>query len=286
MFMTEIKIGLALGGGGARGLAHIGVLKVLLEEGISINFLSGTSMGGVIASAYAVGYSPDQLYEEAIRMTQLRQLIRLVDPAPARRGLLEGNRVKAYLAKFIGSGKTFLDTRYPLSLCAVDINPGQEVMLSEGDLLPAVFSTVTVPGLFAPISLGKHILVDGGVLNNVPADLVQNLGANFVIAVDVMTFDQSIPTQDEGNIKHSSPFLVPEFFMEFYQAMQLMVAAQTKLKLEKAKPDVIIQPGIPNDINMFLGFTHATEIISAGERAARDMMPSIHEKLRILLHSI
>jgi NTE family protein len=278
--MIDKKIGLALGGGGARGLAHIGVLKVLQEVGIPIFALSGTSMGGVIAAAFAVGYSPEQLYEEAMRATQLRQLVRLVDPTPARHGLMEGNRVKAYLRKLIGKDKTFADIQLPLAICAVDINSAEEVILSEGELLPALFATISVPGIFSPAKIGERLLVDGGVLNNVPADLVQGLGAEFVIAVDVWSNLGLNALDDQENITQPFPFPVPGFFQDFYQAMLIMVSAQTAQKLKKANPEIIIQPNIPLDISVFFGFPRAVEIIAAGEKAAREALPEIRKKLR------
>ena len=117
------KIGLALSGGGARGLAHIGVLKVLEQEGIPIDCLAGTSMGGLIAAAYAAGLSPDFLEQEAVHMGSVRQLLTLAEPPLPRRGLFEGQKVSEYLRGHLGE-RTFDDLRMPLALVAVDLDGG------------------------------------------------------------------------------------------------------------------------------------------------------------------
>jgi len=146
MNMAKIKVGLALGGGGARGLAHIGVLKVLEREGIQIDCLAGTSIGGVIAAAFAQGRTAEELEAEATKFSKVRHLVSLLDPNPARRGFLEGNRVRKYLLSLFGPDQSFENLKIPLILNAVDLNTCAEIAISEGPLLPAIYGTIAVPG--------------------------------------------------------------------------------------------------------------------------------------------
>jgi NTE family protein len=139
--MNRPVVGLTLSGGGARGLAHIGVLKVLERRAVPIDCISGASMGGVLAAAYASGLSPQMLESLALRMARLRRLVRLVDLRPPRRGLLAGTKLRSYLAQFIPPGLTFADLRLPLALEAVDLRTGEEVALAEGPVLDAALAT-------------------------------------------------------------------------------------------------------------------------------------------------
>jgi len=180
------KVGLALSGGGARGLAHIGVLKVLEQEGVPIDYLAGASMGGLIAAGYAAGLIPDFLEQEALRMGNIRRLLALADRSLPRRGLFEGQKVRQYLAGHLGD-RTFDDLRLPLALVAVDLNGGREVILRDGPVVDAVRATISLPGVFTPVERDGQLLVDGGLLNNLPADVVRQMGADVVIAVDVST---------------------------------------------------------------------------------------------------
>ncbi|MEA3374699.1 MAG: patatin-like phospholipase family protein, partial [Chloroflexota bacterium] len=178
------KVGLALSGGGARGLAHIGVLKVLEQAGVPVDFLAGTSMGGLIAAAYAAGLSPEFMEQEALRMASLRRLLALADPTMLQGGLFEGQKVREYLSDHLGDC-TFDQLRLPLTLVSVDLNSGETVYLNQGRVADAVRATIALPGLFTPVERGGQLLVDGGLLNNLPTDVVRRMGADVVIAVDV-----------------------------------------------------------------------------------------------------
>ena len=142
--MSRPWIGLALSGGGAHGLAHIGVLSVLERRHIPIDCLSGASMGGLIAAAYASGMTPSMLATLALRMSRVRRLIRLVDLRPPHRGLLAGTKLRAFLGQFIPPEMTFADLRLPLALEAVDLRSGEEVALTDGPVLDAVMATSSV----------------------------------------------------------------------------------------------------------------------------------------------
>jgi NTE family protein len=272
--MDKPKIGLALSGGGLRGFVHIGILKVFEEAHLPIDFISGTSMGGIIAAAYASGIPMNEMEEIALKLSNLRELMKLVDPSPQRRGLLEGQRVHDFLAKLF-IDRTFETLKIPLAIPAVDIIQSREVVFTHGLVLPALMATTAVPGLFAPVKIGQYRLIDGGILNNLPVDCVRSLGANFVIAVDAQPDPfQEKPWQEQEDPPHF-PLPLPSFFLDFYRAELIMIAEITQRKLKETCPEVFLRPPIPNDIMMFLGFHRIREVINAGEECAREALAKI-----------
>jgi NTE family protein len=275
------RLGLALGGGGARGLVHIGVLKVLEAEGIPVACVAGTSMGGIIAAGYATGISAAEMEQHALHLSKMRELVKLVDVARPRRGLLQGERVRSYLVDFIGKEKTFDDCLLPLALCAVDLQHACPVTIRQGNLLQAVLATIAVPGLFPPQILNGQQLVDGGVLNNVPADLARMLGGEIVLAVDPGIDPTQEPPFQEMLAKSHFPVGIPEFFVDLYRAGLMMSYTITQQRLKETQPDLVLNPPIPADITMFLGFTRAAEVIAIGEQAARQALPELRKLLLI-----
>lgn len=266
------KLGLALGGGGARALAHIGVLKVLDQEKIPVHCLSGTSMGGVIAAAYAAGMPASKIETETLRITRLGELAKLIDISLPRRGLIEGDRVDEYLEELFGQDLTFADLQRPLALAAVDLVTGREVTLREGSVIRAVRASGALPGFFVPVDLGEYRLVDGGALNNVPADLVRQLGAAIVLALDV-----SLNVHDD---KAWEKVGLPAIIRNMWRADAITIAALTEIKLARAQPELILRPDIPADIGTLNGFGQAREVIAAGERAAREILPRLRQLLQ------
>jgi NTE family protein len=273
--MVIKKVGLALSGGGARGLAHIGVLKVLEKAGVPISVMAGTSMGGLIAIAYAAGYPIAEMEDRALRFSRLKELMKLIDLTPQRRGLLEGQKVRNYIRAWLGDHLTFADLQIPTTLTTVDLNSGQEVLLSSGPILPAVFATIAIPGIFKPVIESGQLLVDGGVLDNLPIQPVQLLGANFVIAVDVHPYPQKRRQMNDNPHHHHWPIPMPDFFNDFYLSEMIMIGELTKINIEMTKPDVIIRPIIPPEISMLFGFHRADEIIRAGEDATKEKLNDI-----------
>jgi NTE family protein len=269
-------VGLALSGGGARGLAHIGVLKVLEREGISIDCLAGSSMGGIIGAAYAAGTTVAGLEKEARRMARLRELVKLVDPLPPRRGLLAGKRLRAYLSRFVDPSLTFRDLRLPLALTAVDLLSGEEIHLDQGPVIDALLATCAFPGVLPPVPSNGHWLVDGGLLNNLPVDVVRDLGAEVVIASNV-TPDS---VQENALEAPETLRLLPDFLWDSYRAITVLGRALTRIRIIDSKPEVLIQPALPSDVGIFSSFPRATEIIEIGEREADRCLPQLHEALR------
>lgn len=172
------KIGLVLSGGGSRGLAHIGVLEVLVREQIPIDFIVATSMGSIVGVLFAMGHSLVQIAEGMKAMQHSSLGIKVMGMRARQR------RVRDQLATAL-EGKTFADLTMPVSLMAVDMVHGEEVTLSEGPLLPAVLASSAVPGAFPPVKLKGMELADGGVIDSLATHVAYEQGANKVIAVDV-----------------------------------------------------------------------------------------------------
>jgi NTE family protein len=273
------KLNLALGGGGARGLAHIGVLKVLEKAGLPIGFLAGTSMGGLVGALFAAGWSAEQLEAEALALSSFRRLVKLVDLAPSRRGLLEGQRVREQLNEMLGEDLTFDQLPKKLALIAVDLCTAQEVILRQGSVVESVLATTAVPGLLPPVYSGNCQLVDGGILNNVPADVARANGKGPVVAVDVSPTFPLQPPGSSDNAEKLWPAIFPQFAQDFYTAELIMVSALTRARLQGAPPDLLIKPPIPSSISIFWGLTRAPEAIAAGEQATIQALPSIEKLL-------
>ena len=273
------KVGLALSGGGARGLAHIGVLKALEHEGIQVDCLAGTSMGGLIAAAYAAGLGSDFMEQEALRMGRLHNLLALADPSLPRRGLFEGRKVYRYLTGHLGDC-TFDDLRLPLALVAVDLHAGQEVHLNQGRVADAVRATIAIPGVLTPVERDGQLLVDGGLLNNLPADVVRSMGADVVIAADALS--------DGGAELYLIQALrrrryVPNGLVDtadvLWRSLEVMRREINHRRLAAACPEVILLPHVPPDVSILTGFSRAAEIIAAGEQAALKALPRIQSLL-------
>lgn len=278
--INEIKLGLALSGGGARGLAHIGVLRALENVNIRPDFLTGTSMGGVIAAGYAAGLSPDELEQIALKYASVRKLWGLADPTLPRRGLFHGERLLTFFDKQL-QGHTFADLRVPLTLVAVDLNSGQEVHLREGSVAEAVRTTVSVPGLLAPVEKNGQRLVDGGLLNNVPVDVVREMGADVILAVDVYTSKKGESFWQEVSHKRFLSGTVGELIAVLGDSLNLLIQQQNMNKLQNNPPDFLICPDIPVDVTIVTGYHRAADLISLGEEAASVILHDLQASLML-----
>lgn len=266
------RLGLALGGGGARGLAHIGVLKALEDAHISIDMLAGASIGGVIAAAYAAGRSPTEMEQVAFHYADPRNLMRLMDPTPFQRGLLQGKRLRTMLTDLFKPQRTFADTRLPLAITATDLPRGESVVLQDGSLVDAAMATSSVPGLWPPVLLNGRYLADGGLLNNLPVDILRQMGADVVIAVRVA------PCFPRANATILDVPFLPDFGDHFYQSILILSDTLTTYQLEKSPPEVLLTPDIPDSI-WLLGFDRPTEVIHAGKEAVHQHLPRIRSAL-------
>ncbi len=273
----NIRIGLALSGGGARGLAHIGAIRALERAGVPIDCLTGSSMGGIIAAAYACGLSPDELEQEIASFTRIRQLLRLADPGMPNAGLLRGNRLQAYFENRLGK-RTFAELERPLALIAVDLNSRQEVVFQEGSIALALRATTALPGLFMPLELEGMRLVDGGLLNNLPIDVARKMGARIVIAVDVNPHPEDISRSWDSESRWV-PNGLTRTFVVLDEAARLMMQVIQDVKMQQYPPDVIIRPNLPDGINFLAGYKRISDLVVAGEKAAEGALKEIQNLL-------
>ena len=273
---TTPKLGLALGGGGARGLAHIGVLRVLEREGIAADLITGTSMGGLVGALYASGMSLDEIETHMLGFGQrTSSLLRLMDVGLMSGALVQGARVYDLIATLLGPDRTFADLNLPVAVVATDTISGREVVLREGKVVDALRATISVPGVFAPVTYGNYRLVDGGILNNVPVDVARGMGAAIVIAVDVLP---QYSANEPGAEPAVRPITLPGtlgVMQQAYDIQMIMVSALTELRLKASPPDVMIWPDLPTDVTLFFGFKRAADIIAAGQQAAEAALPQI-----------
>ncbi len=185
MMRKKLKIGLALGSGAARGLAHIGVLKVLEKEKIPIDLIAGTSMGALVGGAYAVGMSVDEMEKIAMEV-DWKRLGRLMDFVIPRAGFINGKKVKTFI-KTLVKNKKIEELKIPFATVATDIETGEEVVIQQGSIVEAIRASASIPGIFTPVRNGGKILVDGGLVNPIPISVVKKMGAGIIIAVNVIS---------------------------------------------------------------------------------------------------
>ena len=194
-------IGIALGSGAARGWAHLGVLEALAELGLEAKVVAGTSIGALVGAVHAAG-GTDALREVVLGL-DWKELLRVADPVLPRSGLLDGRKVAAALTEFMPT-HDIESLALPFRAVATDLFSGGEVQLIAGDLLEAVRASISVPGLFTPVERGGRTLVDGGLVNPVPVSVAREMGADYVIAVDVNHYN----VEEQGPRAKPSPLLV------------------------------------------------------------------------------
>ncbi|GAA6762733.1 MULTISPECIES: patatin-like phospholipase family protein [Thermus] len=239
--------GLALSGGGARGLAHIGALEVFLEAGLDFQVVAGTSMGAIVGALFAAGLSPGEILAIA-RKTPWLGLLGL----SPREGIFSRRKLKDFLAEHLPP--TFAELKRPLAVTAVDVRSGRLLFLTQGDLPSAVLASAAYPGLLAPVEREGRLLFDGGVLDNLPVDAARLLGATEVYAVDV-TPERSLEESPRGLLALAR------------RAVDLMQLHLTSVRLSLYAPEVYVRPNLPG-----VGiedFRRLEEIAEAGREAAR-----------------
>lgn len=176
------RVGLALGGGAVRGMAHVGVLAELVQAGIPIDVVAGTSVGAVIGAFFAAGLDLAEIEYVATKI-RWRNVARPVWP---RHGLLSFEPLERTLVRLLGD-LSFSDLAVPFATVCTDMRTGTQVVISDGRLAPAVRASASVPGIVAPLEVGPYLLADGALVNNTPASVVRALGADYIIGVDIMS---------------------------------------------------------------------------------------------------
>ncbi len=180
-----VLVGLVLGGGAALGVAHVGVIRVLEKEGIPVDVVVGSSMGALIGALWASGKNADQLELVAREFEKKKSLSKLMDPGFPKSALMKGNAIERWLRKHMGT-KTFHGNRFPLKVVAYDLLQREEIVISQGSLVDAVRKSIAIPGVIAPILEDHKLIIDGGVLNPLPTNVLAGLGIKKIIAVNVL----------------------------------------------------------------------------------------------------
>lgn len=277
-----MDISLALGGGGAKGNAHIGVLRRLEKEGYKIRSIAGTSFGGLVGVLYAAGYSPKEIQAMFESMDQKSLYARSPEDGPSLLGLAGARQ---FLERVIGA-KTFDDTRIPCAVTAVDINSGVEVHLTEGSLKDAVLATIALPGIFPVQRINDWELVDGGVLNPVPVSLARILSPDLPLIAVVLNDPIDKPVT---RYNLPVPGIVPRQIAErisrislaqsldvFLRSVDISSRYVSHLRLKVDKPDVLVRPQV-HHIHL-LDNVSIEEVAQLGEDALETALPDLKRK--------
>jgi NTE family protein len=266
------KVGLALSGGAARGLAHVGVLDVLQKEGIPIDMIVGTSSGAVMGAVYAYKQDTNRMIEQALA-ANWKRMTPMIDPSFPKTGFIKGKKIKNLIASFLGGNIKFSDLKIPFACVATDIDTGEEVVINSGSVPDALRATISIPGIFTVVKYEGRYLVDGGLTTPVPVDVVKQMGADFVIAVNVN------PTVTDRMGKSSKvraeAHKEPNILQIVMQAIYITTYAVARNALVNA--DIVIEPDLGH-----IGagdFNKAGELILLGQHAAQEAIPQIKRKL-------
>jgi NTE family protein len=250
------KIGLALGGGFARGIAHIGVLRVLEEHEVPIDFIAGTSVGALIAATYASGTPLEEMQRQGYT-TRFHDFGRWT---LSRMGMASNERLEHYLHKFTPA-EFFSQMKVPLSIVATDLMTGQSVHFTEGEIGPALRASCAYPGLFLPVEYRGRVLVDGFLTETVPAEAAREMGADIVIGVHL-----------EPGLLESPPQNTIEVISRSFSIIQTAAA-----QLWHTDVDVLIEPEVHHI--QWDEFVKTPQLVAAGETATRAALPKIRAAL-------
>ena len=271
------KVGIALGAGGAKGIAHIPMLEALDELGITPHRIAGCSIGAVIAALYASGLSAQEIKEKIARLAITRsdtmrgvfsekkigKWMGMIDPDFRRSGLVKAESIMAELCRDRAC-ETFEELAIPLSVVATDFWECRTVVLDSGPLKPAVQASMALPGLFTPVELDGRVLIDGGTVNPVPYDVLAD-SCDIVVAIDI----------NSGS--SAEPGSIPGYYNNLFGSIQIMQQAIVQQELRARRPDIYIRP----DLSDFrtLHFYKADEIYRQAQTAKEELKSELEEKI-------
>ncbi|HTO53474.1 MAG TPA: patatin-like phospholipase family protein [Myxococcota bacterium] len=295
------RLGLALGAGGARGLAHAGVLFGLTEAGVAIDAIAGTSIGALIGALWATGQL--EFFERELRSTDRSDLVRYLDPVWPRSGLLSGERATEYLRSLIGDWR-IEDLPIAFAAVAVDLVSGEEIWIREGRLLDAVRASISLPGIFVPVRQGSRVLVDGAIRNPVPISPLEALGVDVRVAVNLQA--QPVRELEPRTRRHSvvsrigdafesglarlgkrsrvrdpaepEPPAGPNLIEVLSASMSVLEHEIAKHRLAREPVDVVLTPEL-GSIRL-LEFHKSVRAVSAGRAELEAKLPEIQAALR------
>lgn len=253
------KIGLALGGGGARGLAHLGVWQSLVDGGIGVSCIAGTSIGAIAGAVIAAG-RVDKALEWCMEPDWRKIPPLLIETNPTNKAIASGRQVEKLLSELIGV-RDFSELGIPFAAVATDLHTGDEVTMREGDLLSAVRASMSIPGVFKPVERDGRVLIDGQLVDPVPVRACREMGAEFVIAVDV--------NPPESRTRHK-PFDRTNIVDVLVDTLSIFNCEMTRHVLADNRPDMLIRPDV-GDV-MMLDFRNGARLIELGREAAERMV--------------
>lgn len=257
-------VGLALGGGSAKGLAHIGVIKALTEIGVPIDYIAGTSIGALVGGWFALSGNISSM-EDFVSSLKIKER-KILSKVSFRGGHphLGNESITSVIDDHFGAHR-LEECKIPFRAVATDVKKGDEVILSEGSMAEAIKASAALPIIFDPVEIGGRTLIDGGIANPVPADVVRDMGADIVIAVDVITkwVDISSLTGESLSIRNIQPVFSGVISILGYQV------AREKLK----NADIVIKPPVSG--YKMLDFRQAEDIIAAGYKTTRSQYGEI-----------
>jgi len=294
---TRPKIGLALGGGGAKGAAEVGVLKVLEEVGIKPDVIAGTSIGSIVGGLYAAGYTAAELdtmfqTQEWISLLTDRSSelegdpyakvdgvtyifgIPVYDRQSRGLGVMEGSSIEEMLDSMATAKgcREFAQLKTPFRCVAADIRSGEEVILGEGSLALAMRASMSIPGVFKPVEINGRTLVDGGMLNNLPVDVCRQMGADIVIAVDLQQNEQELRRQRDLSSFESLADLIGITGVLNWVFNRPDIEKYHK---NRQQVDIYIHPSLPDANVTSFGNKKSAYMIERGEEAARQLLPRL-----------
>ncbi|SEP55041.1 patatin-like phospholipase family protein [Piscibacillus halophilus] len=255
--MSRPKIGLALGSGGARGFSHLGVIKILEENKIPIDYIAGSSMGALVGAFYGAGQSIDQMYQLALTFKRKY----FMDIMVPKMGLIQGERIKSYIKMFTYN-KKLEDFKIPVSVVTTDIYSGEKIIFQKGDAASAVRASISIPGIFVPEKVDDRLLVDGGVIDRIPVSVVKDMGADLVIAVDCSKFEENTDVHSIYDI--------------IMQSIDIMQNEITNYRMVDA--DIVMRPEVYSYSSR--NYTQIGEIIQKGEEEAKKHIQSINKAIK------
>jgi len=263
------KIGLALSGGGWKGIAHIGVLKVLEKNNIPIDFIAGTSAGSIVGGLYSYYGNVEQLQEFLLNFNY-KDLFKIITDPKLKTGIINGRKITNYINKKTDN-VNIEDLKIPFAAVATDLITGNSYYFKEGNLAEAIRASISLPLLFQPKIKDGMVLVDGGVTENIPVNCVREMGADFIIASDVNSGFFPLKT---GVVKNAKNIAL----------VSTRATLNTLSNMLATQADYVIEPKIPTEkikvgVGYFLEFIKEKEIIAIGEKAAEDNIKELKKYL-------
>jgi len=268
----SLKVGLALSGGGGKGYAHIGVIKVLEKNNIPIDFIAGSSVGALFGALYSFLKDSRELEKISLDNDFKKFLNFVIDPS-SDGGLIKGDKIRKYIAEIINDAN-FDDLKIPFRAVATDFNTAEAVVMSEGEVSLAVQASTSFPFIFKPVLWGDKILWDGGMSNPLPVDVVREMGADIVIGVNL--YNQTM-FENKNKLKENAYWI----FVKSLSALQYSLAKEC---LKSA--DVVINPSVDNfgliGLDSFLK-GKGNDFILKGEKATEIVLPTIKELIKEII---